>query len=521
MRLARARARGRPWLGGLAVLTCGSGLGAWVTGDLAAANTPDLHRALVHNATTASIPSGDWTRFNYDAARSGIGPADTGLSARNLGSLRLRRVRLDGTVDSSPIELHALRVGGRIHDVTVVITTYGRTIAIDAGTGHRLWEYVPPDIHAYEGSAQITNTTPIADRGRRYVYAASPDGRIRKLVLATGREVRSGHWPVRVTLDASHEKLAAALNLSGRQVIAVTGGYYGDAPPYQGHVVSIDRVTGRILHVWNSLCADRHRLLVPRSCPASDSAIWARSGAVVEPRTGRVLVATGNAEGSRPFNGVTNWRNSVLELTPDAARLLHNWTPVDQAQLSASDSDIGSTAPALLPTRSGRRLAVQGGKDGTLRLLDLARLNGTRGGPSARLGGELQDIGTPGGSELFTAPLAWTHAGTVHVFLANGSGTAEYVLGGGRRPRLRMVAENGVAGTSPVLAGGLLYVFDPAGGAVKVYAPVGLRPLASLPAARGHWNSPIVVGGRVIVPEGDANDHASRGTLDIYHLPGR
>jgi hypothetical protein len=25
----------------------------------------------------------------------------------------------------------------------------------------------------------------------------------------------------------------------------------------------------------------------------------------------------------------------------------------------------------------------------------------------------------------------------------------------------------------------------------------------------------------VIVPEGDANQHALQGTLDIYHLPGR
>jgi hypothetical protein len=25
----------------------------------------------------------------------------------------------------------------------------------------------------------------------------------------------------------------------------------------------------------------------------------------------------------------------------------------------------------------------------------------------------------------------------------------------------------------------------------------------------------------VIVPEGDANSHSTRGTLSIYHLPGR
>ena len=56
---------------------------------------------------------------------------------------------------------------------------------------------------------------------------------------------------------------------------------------------------------------------------------------------------------------------------------------------------------------------------------------------------------------------------------------------------------------------------------MKVYRPPRLKVLAALPAAGGHWNSPIAVGGRVIVPEGDANSHSTSGTLDIYHLPGR
>jgi len=51
----------------------------------------------------------------------------------------------------------------------------------------------------------------------------------------------------------------------------------------------------------------------------------------------------------------------VLELSPSASRLLHNWTPRDQARLNATDTDLGSTAPALVSV-TGYRLAVQGGK---------------------------------------------------------------------------------------------------------------------------------------------------------------
>jgi outer membrane protein assembly factor BamB len=460
----------------------------------------------------ASVAGADWTRFDYDAARSGVGPSRTGITAGDVRSLRLRTVHLDGTVDSSPIELHAVSVRGKRRDVFFVTTSYGRTIAIDARTGKRLWEFVPNDIRSYEGSAQITNTTPIADPNRRYVYAASPDGFIHKLLVASGRQVRAGRWPARVTFDSHREKLASALNISGHSVIATTGGYIGDAPTYQGHLVMIDRSSGRVSAVWNSLCSNVHRLINPPTrCHASDSAIWARAGAVVEPRSGRILVATGNG----PWNGSTNWGDSVLELSADARHLLHNWTPANQAQLEASDTDVGSTAPALLPGH----LAVQGGKDSTLHLLNLDRLNGTTGRAGTRKGGELQNISTPGGSQLFSAPAVWSHRGRTYVFVADDGGTAAYVLG--RNKRLSVAWHDGTSGTSPVIAGGLLYVFDMNGGRLDIRRPGNGSLVASLNAANGHWNSPIVVGGRIALPVGNANDHARSGTMYIWHLPGR
>ena len=462
------------------------------------------------------IPSADWPRFDVDAQRSGVGPAATGLGAHDVGALRLREVRLPGTVDSSAIELHGADVHGSVHDVAIMTTTYGRTLAVDPGSGQILWQFVPGDIKAYQGSSQITTATPVADPDGQFVYAASPDGRVHKLSVATGHEVRSGGWPVSVTLDATHEKIASALNISGNSLVVTTGGYLGDAPPYQGHVVMIDRASGRITAVWNSLCSNRNALIVPRSCPASDSAIWGRAGAVIEPDTGRILVATGNA----PFNGSTDWGDSVLELSPDAKQLLHNWTPTNQAQLNSSDTDLGSTSPAVLPTYQGRRLAVQGGKAGVLDLLDLDRLDGTTGGPSGRLGGEIDQIQSPGGDQVFTAPAVWSRGGSIWIFVGDGSGTWAYMLtGGGAHPRLRVAWRSGNGGTSPVIAGGLLYVYDP-GGALDIYLPATGRRLVSLPAGSGHWNSPIVVGGRVIVPVGNANDHATSGTLDIFHLPG-
>jgi hypothetical protein len=73
-------------------------------------------------------------------------------------------------------------------------------------------------------------------------------------------------------------------------------------------------------------------------------------------------------------------------------------------------------------------------------------------------------------------------------------------------------------GTSPVIAGGLLYVYDPSGG-VAVYRPASGKKVGSLDSGGGHWNSPIVADGRIAIPTGDSNAHQTTGTLTIYRKP--
>src|SRR5207244_7946566 len=147
--------------------------------------------------------------------------------------------------------------------------TYGRTESLDAASGKLLWRYTPASYSSYAGSAQITNMTPVADPDRTALYAGQPDGRIVKLSVASGKVL----WSTPITRDAGHEKLTSSLNFSRGTVVATTGGYIGDAPPYQGHVVTLNHVNGRIEHVWNSLCSNRTGLLEPSTCHARDSAV--------------------------------------------------------------------------------------------------------------------------------------------------------------------------------------------------------------------------------------------------------
>jgi outer membrane protein assembly factor BamB len=440
----------------------------------------------------------DWMQFGGDAAGSGAPAGETGITAANLASLQRRQVALDGTVDAAAIYLHDIEVKGARHDVFFVTTTYGRTIAIDADQGSVLWEYAPPKLPDWQGSRQITTSTPVADPDRRYIYAAAPDGTIQKLAVADGHAL----WIRPISYLPVREKIASPLREFRGRIIAVTTGYYGDSPPYQGHIVILDAQNGGLLHVWNSLCSGQLHLLVPSECPSTKAGVWGRAGAVIDAATGDIFIATGNG----PYNGKTDWGDSTIELDGDAAQIRGNFTPANNAKLEAWDLDLGSTSPVLL----GDGLLAQGGKDKQIRLLELKAISGVQ----PHQGSERQVISTPSGAMLFTAPAVWRSDATTWMFVADGGATAAWTLDGGRLVE-RWKKSNG--GTSPIVAGGLLYVYDPKG-KLRIYEPTTGSQVAELAAGSGHWNSPIVADGRIALPEGDSNRHATSGVLDIWSV---
>jgi hypothetical protein len=224
---------------------------------------------------------------------------------------------------------------------------------------------------------------------------------------------------------------------------------------------------------------------------------------VIDSATGDIFIATGNAR----WDGQTNWGDAAIALDSNATKVLDNYTPANTDELSARDADLGSTSPALL----GAGYIAQGGKDGSIRLVGFGR---TRGAVPRR-GGEAQVVPTPSGTDLFTAPAVLRAGSTTWLFAADNGGTAAWSFSGGR---LHQVWRNRNGGTSPVIAGGLLYVYDPGGG-LRVYVPETGKEVATLECGRGHWNSPIVVDGRIALPEGDANRHRDSGVLNIWRLP--
>ncbi|MDB5076331.1 MAG: PQQ-binding-like beta-propeller repeat protein [Chloroflexi bacterium] len=472
------------------------------------------HRGLAPESQLADYPT-----FGYDPGRSGINPLERTLSTGSVGRLALLwKIQLPDAADSSAIELSSPPgLPGR--RVIFVTTVRGTTMAVDEQTGRRLWSF-----EATRGQSladyRITTATPAADPSRNWIYAASPDGRIHKLAVATGRE--SAGWPVTVTLHPQDEKLSSAINVYGQTLFVTTSGYVGDFGHYEGHLVAID-TRSRARQVFNTLCSQHTVLLAeqrrgPNYCTDIMSGVWARGGAIVDtgkgsPTQGQLFIATGNG----PFNGRTNWGDSVLSLarSPKRITLRDSYTPANQADLNTNDADLGSTTPILLPKQPGRFpwLAVQGGKDNLLRVFNRANLSGLHG--PGHIGGELAAVDMPRGGEMLTTGLAVVDRTlrTV-VIVTNGNGVSALRVSSDRgKVSLRRLWSVSGEATSPVEANGVLYVAGNSSlRALDVRTGHVLWSSDSLAASRSigtiHWQSPIVVNGMIIVPDADGSLYA-------------
>ena len=457
----------------------------------------------------APAAAADWVRFGVDPQRSSEFRGATRITSANAGRLVRQRITVPGTVDSAPLYLDGVDIAGARRDVFIATETYGRTFMIDADSGAILWTFAPRGIARWEGKVnRYTTATPVVDRARRAVYAPAPDGLIHKLALGGGRELRAGRWPVRVTKQPTQEKLSSALNIAGRRVLVSVASFQSRFP-YEGHVVSIDKVSGRIRGIFNAVCAKRRILFRRGQCKSDSAGIWGRGGAVVEPGSGRLLLTTGNG----PLNHPNAFGNSLLELSPDARRLFRVWNPRDYRRRQLYDIDLGSGSPALIRHRD-RLLAFQADKTGRARIVDVRRMR--RRGRPGKMPGLRDAVVVRPRAPFRTAPTVWQRRSMV--FLANDVTVNAFRIAG-RRPRIVRVWQRRLGGSTPVLAGGLLHVFDPIRGRLNVLDPASGRTITTHAASRGHWNSPVVADGRVALGAGDARKFRTTGSFYIWRLP--
>src|SRR5579859_4944991 len=466
------------------------------------------------SGTLTTTAGYDWFQFGGDPQHSGDNTQEQALTAANVSGLQpIFHVTLPNVADGTPVFLHAVNTAGGLADLLFVTTKAGDVLALDAHTGATVWSHPAPANTCHINNLLFpcyTTSSPAIDPDRQSVYSYGLDGRVHKYRATDGQETLDASWPEVVTLKPYDEKgssaLAAATARDGtRYLYVATSGYFGDQGDYQGHLVTINLVDGS-QHVFNALCSDQALHLADRrtgsspDCGQLQAGIWARAGAVYDPATDRIYLATGNGT----FDPASHhWGDTVFALRPDGTGAngspVDSYTPGSFARLQFFDVDLGSTAPAVLPPLAGSplpHLGVQGGKDATLRLINLDDLSG-QGGPG-HTGGEVSSLPVPMGGQVLTAPATWTDPadGSPWLFVADGKGTAGLQLAmdsATGKPRLNPVWQNASGGTSPLVANGVLYVAS--SGHVWALAPKTGQVLWSSTQVGGiHWESPIVAG---------------------------
>jgi len=495
----------------------------------------------------------DWLQFGYDTAHSGFNRAETGYSTATGNTILYHYALPSGSDigDSAPVYVGNVTTASGTKSFLFIFTNNGTFLALDASspTLSVLWSKKPTG----GGTTTAGFGSGAIDPGLQYVYAYGFDGKIHKYHIADGAEVIDANWPEVSTLKPDVEKGAAGLSIATAKdghtyLYSVTDGYIGDQHDYQGHITAIDLASGA-QKVFNSTCSDKTIhfcksgtagcTIGTNDCASRQNGIWGRPGAVYDSGTDRVFITTGNGPYDASTGGL-NWGDSVLALKPDGSgssggKPVDSYTPSTFQQLQNTDADLGSESIAIVPPPAGtdaayQHMAVQAGKDGCIRLINLADMSGHMA--PAFTGGEIDAVDLPGGSNCATGddgpeikpqPAVWVNPadGSSWIYVmsyANGSAAYKIILDGSGKPSLSQQWTAG-NGTSPVVANGTIYYMS--GSKLRALDTVtGVSKLSSGPwtttsYGSQHWQSPILVNGRVYL-----FDNANPSQLWVYQLDG-
>ncbi|MFE6865806.1 PQQ-binding-like beta-propeller repeat protein [Kitasatospora sp. NPDC057692] len=400
-------------------------------------------------------------RTAWDAAEADLAPAK--VSAADFG--RRWSTAVDGAVYGQPL------VAG---STVIVATATNHVYGVNAADGRILWQRALGTPVASSSACLSPGTgivsTPVYDKATRTVYLVSKESEggahfsVHALDSGSGAE-RSG-WPVTVQGSpvnspgvpfnpATSAQRAGLLLLDG----AVYFGFASDCGigTYVGTVAGVNTAT-RKLTLWST-----------ESGSASQNAgVWMSGGGLVSDGSGRIFVATGNGagEGSSPLKGPGerpggHFAESVVRLGVAADGSLAPkdfFSPTNNREMDHGDVDLGSGAPAALPSGFGTaahpHLMVQVGKDGRVFLLDRDRLGGMGQGPNGTDG----VVGTTGPFKgVWGHPGVWGGDGG-YVYLVENYGSLralKYAVNSAGNPQLTSAATStegfGYASGSPVV----------------------------------------------------------------------
>ena len=419
-----------------------------------AASSPGSATAPAATQSPPSAGAWDWPNYHRDPAHTGFAGATPPAGQLSIAWTR----RLDGAVYGQP-----LAVGGLVIAATEGDSVYG----LDRATGRVRWRAhvgTPVPLASLPcGNIDplgITGT-PVYDPATKLVYAVAETVGYHHVLV--GVSVTSGRIAVRRDIPAPDgqprfDQQRAALTLAGGRVYVAFGGLYGDCGPYRGSIVGVPASGSGPLISY----------LVPT---AREGGIWSAGGLPVG-RGGTLYAGVGNGAAT---GGAYDDSDSVTALSPGLRRT-GIFAPAAWAADNASDLDLGSLSPVLLP--GGLVLSV--GKRGTGYLLDGARLGG--------VGGQLAQ------GPVCPAFGGAAARGTV-AYVPCASGGMAAVDTAGHRIRVLWRGPASAAG-SPVIGGGAVWVADWDAGVLYQLDPATgrVRRRIALGSPLPHFASPSLSG---------------------------
>jgi hypothetical protein len=344
------------------------------------------------------------TTYHYDNNRTGWNPAETVLTPANVTASTfglLYSVPLDDQVDAQPLFVPGVNITAGnfqgVHDVVYVVTENNSVYAIDSHTGTVLLNPnfgtpVSVPLGCDENGPHVGDTsTPVIDTTSNTLYAifltvsanvhayyihaldlGSLTDKVTPQMVSASHKVTNGKT---FLFNAMYQRQRPGLLLANGNIYAGFGSFCDlKANVSRGWVLGW--TTGSLTPLAANLLVDT-QATAPHNFYLSS--VWMSGYGLAADDSGNILLVTGNSDPSgTTYDGVTNFQESVIKLSPDLTTVLSLFTPMNQSLLDMHDLDFGAGGVLVLPDQAGSipHLAVAAGKDGNMYLMNEDSLGG-------------------------------------------------------------------------------------------------------------------------------------------------
>ena len=367
-------------------------------------STGSIPSSMVTLTVTSTLPppsSANVLTYHNDVGRTGQNLNETILTHSNVNSTNFGKkafLTTDGLVDTEPLYVSNLQIGGATHNVVFVVTEHNSVYAFDADTFTQLWKVsMTPSgetsSDAVGGCGQVTpeigiTSTPVIDlkagsNGTIYLVAMTKNGstyfqRLHALDLTTGADLAGSPVTIQATfpnnggtttfVPKQYKERAALLLLNG--VIYTSWASHCDIGPYTGWVMGYSQ---------SSLQQTSAIDITPNG---SLAAIWMAGAGPAADSTGNIYFLAGNGtfddtlnSSGFPENG--DYGNGFIKLSTTGNKLaVADYFNMFNTDLeSGSDTDLGSGGAMVLPdlqdsAQNTWHLAVGAGKDSNMYIVN-------------------------------------------------------------------------------------------------------------------------------------------------------